>query len=188
MKPRFNRFGPTLLGVLTAALLFPLPTPALEITTVSRDFYYPNIFTFKRHIIGPSRNNKFGFEEEKAGNQRPDFFLISIKTGKEERGQEIRVRFEYKGDDTRAVMVKEKTLTISKNRHHVPFVFSEADLKRSGRVELWNVKVLLGTQVLAEHAPRGNRMTMPDQKNQEVSASGSSSVDSSAGASPDASQ
>jgi len=135
---------------LATFCLVPLPCKAVEIKRVMRDFDYPNIFIYKYQLIGISQVNKFSFEGEPTENNRPDFFLVTLKSNKSERGKLVDVLFEFKTQKSKEIKTLQKKVILNKTHQKIRFQFENYPIHIHGRVELWNVKVKMEGQILAE--------------------------------------
>ncbi|MBN2145153.1 MAG: hypothetical protein JW774_11065 [Candidatus Aureabacteria bacterium] len=122
---------------------------ALEITSVTRDFEYRNIFTYKHDLIGDAQANKFGFEGH--DNIKPEYFVVKIKSFPSEEGESVTVVFQYKTRLSRELKEIRQKLTLNRSREKVYFRFSSAQNEREGCVEIWRACVYKENKLLSEY-------------------------------------
>ncbi len=142
------------LFLLGWALLGNFSLPAAEIGSVVRDYEYPDIFTYKTHLIGKSNVNQFTFEEE--SDLLPEYFRVFVKASKAELGQTVEVVFHYKQHQSGDFKERREQLTLSKRTQKVTFLFTKQEIAVEGQVEQWAVRLLKEGAILAEQKSSGN--------------------------------
>ncbi len=130
---------------------------AVNIVSVTRDLDYPDIFTYKENVIGEPRVNKFDFPGKfDSDTVQPEFFWIKIKSDKPDKNRKVKVVFTYKSKLSKTPETQIKNLTLTRS-NRIRFWWSAEDCAKKGRVEVWEVKVLDGNEILAEkHSGAGS--------------------------------
>ena len=130
---------------------------AVNIVSVTRDLDYPDIFTYKEKVIGEPRVNKFDFPGKfDSDTVQPEFFWVKIKSDKAEKNRKVKVVFTYKSKLSKTPETQIKNLTLTRS-NRIRFWWSAEDCAKKGRVEVWEVKVLDGNEILAEkHSGAGS--------------------------------
>ena len=130
---------------------------AVNIVSVTRDLDYPDIFTYKEKVIGEPRVNKFDFPGKFDSDiVQPEFFWIKIKSDKPDKNRKVKVVFTYKSKLSKTPETQIKNLTLTRS-NRIRFWWSAEDCAKKGRVEVWEVKVLDGNEILAEkHSGAGS--------------------------------
>lgn len=130
---------------------------AIEIKSVTRDYYFANIFTHKSKLVGESHVNKFDFGETSNDENSSEIFIVKLRSKKFERGQPVSVVFEYKLKNSKKLMKKQQEILLDKQTLNVKFFFSKALNKKLGRVELWTVKILKKGHVIVSKKSAHNK-------------------------------
>lgn len=124
---------------------------AVNIVSVTRDLDYPDIFSYKEKVIGEPQINKFAFPGKfDPDTVQPEFFWIKIKSDKSERNRKVKVVFTYKSRLSQKLETQIKDITLTKSTNRIRFWWSAEDCVNKGRVEVWDIKVLDGSEILAE--------------------------------------
>ncbi|EKD27458.1 MAG: hypothetical protein ACD_79C00718G0004 [uncultured bacterium] len=129
-----------------------------EILSVTRDFEYNDIFKFKEHLIDRSSTNKFDFGDTITDDKaRPEFFIVKFKVPKKYIGQVVSVIFNYKTSDTSSFQTIQKEVVINSIKNKAKLQFSGSQNAASGRVELWDIKIIQDKNILAEKKSPENK-------------------------------
>mgnify|MGYP001026381136 CR=1 FL=1 len=124
---------------------------AVHISSVTRDLDYPDIFSYKEKVIGKPKVNKFDFPDKFDPEKlQPEYFWVKIRSDKSERNRNVKVMFTYKSRLSQKVETKIQNITLEKSIERVRFWWSASECESKGRVEIWDIKVLDGKEVLAE--------------------------------------